>query len=503
MRSSIQRFIPVLLTISGVLLVTLFLFTTTSAQADPIVNTPTFDVEIVGDMECEAIKVANLDCAAAAGAEIVTGTLDGANYRIGVPTGWDNGTLVVYAHGYRDKADFPGDTDNTSADAAPGGEAMEQILMAMGYAVAGSAYSDNGWAVEEGISDTLALTNHFSQEYGEPSRTILWGFSMGSVVTFKSIELYPDVYDGAIPACTVGAGTSMAWDASMAVALSYDVAFGWPAEWGTYNDVAEETLDFEAVVVPALLAQAGDPNNAGAFEFMRLVLDFPQEEFYTGASWLTQIMYFTSEGRAELERRVGGVATQNANHIYSLSDDDKTYLTGLGVDPDALLAAMNEATTVEADPAARAYLESYADYTGNIQNPVLTLHTTVDGLTGPQHETVYAETVAAAGASDNLVQAYTDAVGHCFFSGEQLVTTLAAMNGWLETGTAPSNDSFPTEEGFVHDFDPGPWPIEFEADPTSINLADFNGQQSSGGFAWLAVLPMLLVGVGLFLRRRK
>lgn len=501
MKPSIQRFIPVLLTISGVLLVTLFLFTTTSAQADPIVNTPTFDADIVGDVECEQLKIANLDCAAAAGAQIITGTLDGANYRIGVPSGWDNGTLVVYAHGYTDKADQAGETDDATPYAAPGGVGMEAPLLSMGIAVAGSAFSDNGWAVQEGISDTLALTNYFSETIGAPSRIILWGFSMGSVVTLKSIELYPDIYDGAIPGCAVGGGASRAWDASMAVALSYDVAVGWPEEWGTYNDVAEDTVDFETVVAPTLPAQVAA--NPGGFEFMRLVLDFPQEDFYSGSNWLGQIMYFTTEARAELERRAGGSPTQNINHIYSLTEEEKAYLGTLGVDPDALLAAMNEATNIEADPAARAYLESYADYTGNIQNPVLTLHTTVDGLVGPQHETVYADTVAAAGASDNLVQTYTESVGHCSFSGEQLVATLTAMDNWLETGTAPTAASFPTALGFVPDHDPGPWPIEFETDVTSISLADFSGQGSSGTFAWLAVLPMLLVGVGLFLRRRK
>jgi pimeloyl-ACP methyl ester carboxylesterase len=503
MKPSIKRFIPVLLTVSGLLLMTLFLFTGTSVQADPIVNTPTLDVEIVGDVKCEQLKVANLDCTAAAGSDIYTGTLDGANYRIRVPAGWDNGKLVVYAHGHTDKADQAGETDYTTAHAAPGGEEMEDTLLGMGYAVAGSAFRENGWAVQEGISDTLALTNYFSETIGAPSRTILWGFSMGSVVSFKSIELYPDVYDGVIPACAVGAGTSMIWDVSMAMALAYDVGFGWPAEWGTFDDVLDEGLDFETVVAPTLTAQVSEPTNSGGFEFIRLVTDLPAQEFYTGTNWLFTNMYFTTEARAELERRAGGTIVQNTNHIYSLTDEEKDYLGTLGVDADALLAEMNAATTIEADPAARAYVESYADYTGNIQNPVLTLHTTVDGLVVASNERVYAETVAAAGASDNLVQTYTESVGHCTFSGEQLITTLTAMDTWLETGTAPTDATFPTALGFVPDFDPGPWPIEFSNEVTSLSLTDFNGQRSSGQFAWLAVLPMLLVGVGLFLRRRK
>ena len=90
--------------------------------------------------------VAAFAAIAAAGARAdttVTGTLGDAPYIIKVPTNW-NGTLLVFAHGYRDKADHPGEVDNRSADASPN-PALDAVLMAQGYALAGSAYSDNGW----------------------------------------------------------------------------------------------------------------------------------------------------------------------------------------------------------------------------------------------------------------------------------------------------------------------------------------------------------------------
>ena len=48
----------------------------------------------------------------------LSGSLNGAPYRIRVPANW-NGTLLVFAHGYRDKADHPGEVDNHNADIAP------------------------------------------------------------------------------------------------------------------------------------------------------------------------------------------------------------------------------------------------------------------------------------------------------------------------------------------------------------------------------------------------
>ena len=67
-----------------------------------------------------------------------------------------------------------------------------------------------------------------------------------------------------------------------------------------------------------------------------------------------------------------------------------------------MLTQMNNRATVTADATARAYLESYADYTGQITRPVLTLHTTQDGLVAAQNITVYKETIVNAGHSDWL-----------------------------------------------------------------------------------------------------
>ena len=124
------------------------------------------------------------------GATDLTGTLDGAPYKIRVPDNW-NRTLLVYAHGYRDRADHPGETDNHQADAAPGGELGEAFLLAQGYAIAGSAYKNNGWAIEEGIDDTRALTRFFRDRFGKPERTILWGFSFGSLSLFVVSRNFP------------------------------------------------------------------------------------------------------------------------------------------------------------------------------------------------------------------------------------------------------------------------------------------------------------------------
>src|SRR5215212_3499547 len=85
----------------------------------------------------------------------LSGEINGAPYRIRVPEVW-NGTLLVFAHGYRDKADHPGEIDNRNADVAPSA-ALEAPLLAQGFALAGTAYKDNGWAIEDAIQDVKNL----------------------------------------------------------------------------------------------------------------------------------------------------------------------------------------------------------------------------------------------------------------------------------------------------------------------------------------------------------
>src|SRR6476660_6762250 len=101
----------------------------------------------------------------------LSGEINGAPYRIRVPEVW-NGTLLSFAHGYRDKADHPGEIDNRNADIAPSA-ALEAPLLAQGYAPAGSAYKDNGWAIGDATLDVKTPAVVFRENVPQPQRTIL------------------------------------------------------------------------------------------------------------------------------------------------------------------------------------------------------------------------------------------------------------------------------------------------------------------------------------------
>ena len=380
------------------------------------------------------------------------GSLNGAHYTIRVPADW-NGTLLVYAHGYLDELQQP------PIDAAPGGIFGEDILLSMGYAVAGTANRNPGWAVKEGIQNTLALTNFFKGQVGKPDEVILWGFSMGSVIALKSIEKYPDIYDGAISGCGLAAGTPLNFDLSLALSLAYDVAFGWPASWGSVGDVKDD-LDFETEVFPVLFAQVNDPLNAGKLEFIRLVCELPAEVNTISPFWLFTDMYYATQVRGELEHRAGGPVAQNQDHVYSLSAEEILYLGSLGLPGAAgMVEEMNDRTTIEASLPARKYVERYAEFSGNLKRPVITIHTRLDEVVREANEGVYRELVESAGKEDLLLQVFTDAIGHCNYTAEQLLAVVSAMGYWLETGSKPSEALFfPGVLDFIP-YEPSPWPF--------------------------------------------
>jgi len=400
--------------------------------------------------------------AVAQGPVDVSGNINGANYRIVVPATW-NGTLLVYGHGYRDKADHPGEVDNRNADIAPNA-ALANALLAQGYALAGSAYKDNGWAVEEGVQDLKDLTVYFRDNIARPKRTIVWAFSMGTVIAFRSMEQFGGIYDGALCACAVGAGATKSWDGAGDLALAYHTVFGMPSSWGTFGDVRDD-IDFETEVQPKLGLEVSNPANFPKFEFLRLVTGVPGRglnppsppAFYPG--WIFTDMFFSMEARSELERRAGGPIVQNLDRNYGLTPAERGYLNALGV-PSSLidnwLSTMNANRNVSAPPSARNYVDHNSNYSGKIKNPLLTIHTQFDPLVTVSQEYEYAQTVQNAGRGNLLVQTYTNGNGHCAFTGLQLITAVGAINNWVTNGVKPTATTFPAPLGFLPGFTPPP-----------------------------------------------
>ena len=393
----------------------------------------------------------------------LSGEIQGAPYRIRVPEVW-NGTLLIFAHGYRDKADHPGEVDNRNADVAPN-PALEAPLLAQGFALAGTAYKDNGWAIQDAILDVKNLAVFFRENVAQPQRTIIVAASLGTFAGFKSMEQFNGIYDGALCLCGAGAGSTRLWDSGVPVYLAYDVIFGIPASWGTVGEVRND-IDFDTEVLAKLAPELSNIANFPKFEFIRLVAKNPGRgitpppppAFYPG--WAITDFFFLTEARAELQRRAGGPFVQNLDQNYTLTNAEKAYLAGIGLPTpvvDAWLAQMNARRNIEAKQSARNYVRNNTEFNGKIRNPILTVHTIIDPLLVVANDSAYAELIASQGKDDLLFQTYTTGVGHCNLTGPQILTAIGAIDLWVRTGVRPTPAMFPAALGFNQAFVPPPF----------------------------------------------
>ncbi len=384
----------------------------------------------------------------------------GAAYEISVPENW-NGTLIVYAHGLYAEISPYGEPllvipePGMIAPGSQGGPDIEAQLLEAGYALAGSSYSGSGWAVKEGIQDTIALTTYFNGKVGKPKHTILWGFSMGGDIALEIIERSAGIFDGIIVEGSNGLAATQVFDSFLSIQVAYDVIFGWPEELGSVGDLRDD-IDCGDDVWPALMADiyrfmyhGGTLEDYGNSEFFRLLLGMEPTVFYDQMGW-GLLMWFVTMVGADLEAKAGGNPLQNLDAPQlSLSPSDKAYLGTLGINADAKLAEMN-AIKIEASPSARNYLEHYATPTGNIKLPLIQVHSVTDEMNNVFGTIAYKNLVNGAGKGNLLLQAYAGAgTGHGTLTPDQYFQTIAAMQEWLDTGIRPDPADYFTGYGFV------------------------------------------------------
>jgi pimeloyl-ACP methyl ester carboxylesterase len=376
----------------------------------------------------------------------LSGSIGGAQYRIEVPASW-NGTLFLYSHGYV----APGHINLATDSPAP---VISSWLLGHGYAIAGSSYSSTGWALEDAFKDQVALLDFFNQRFSKPKRVIAWGGSLGGIITAGLIQLYPDRFAGAIPLCGVLAGGVATWNAGLDGAYAFKTLLAPTSSLQLVNiidpaanaQLAANMFD-QASATPAgqariaLIAALGDL--PGWFDPAG---PEPAANDYAGqeaaqARWESQVDFpFEFQYRAELEQRAAGNPSWNTGVDYAHQlaiSADSAEVTALyqaaGLDLAADLRALNSGPRIEADPTAVAYLTRNLSFDGNINVPVLTMHTT-GGLVVVQNEAAYADAVKTAGKQDLLRQVFVHRAGHCAFSYAETLVLIQQMIKRLDTG---------------------------------------------------------------------
>lgn len=355
----------------------------------------------------------------------------GSLYWIAIPANWQREVLVMHAHGGPELG---------APTLARGADDLQRwsVMVKAGYAWAGSTYRRGGYGVTMAAEDTERLRRLFVAHFGQPRRTVLHGQSYGGGVASKLAELHGPVpgqrpaYDGVLLTSGVlgGGGNAYGFRLDLRVVyqyvcrnhprpdeVQYPLWMGLPAGAKlARTELAERVKECTGVGLPA--AQRS-PQQAARLKTILSVVKIPERTLLSHLGWATWLFEDLTQKRLGGRNPFG-----NARVVYSGSNDD---------------AALNAGVLrYDADPQAVAALADDSRPTGQLRLPVLTLHAIHDPTAFVELESAYRDIVARAGASNWLVQTFSDEAEHSYLSDAEYPALMTALLDWIDRGDKPT-----------------------------------------------------------------
>lgn len=337
----------------------------------------------------------------------------GSIYRICMPAPEDyNGRLVLWAHGFQD-AGTP--VQIPEGQLAVGDISLPTLINDLGFAFATNSYSKTGLAIRQGMADLLDLVEIFEATHGAPEKIYLTGASAGGIITTLLVENHPEVFDAGVAACgPVGDfayqinyfGNARATFEYFFPGLIPGDPFSPPADlvaqWGDY---------YRDIVRPEVFA----PQNAARLtqwaRVARLPFDRNDREATLELS-VRDVLRYSVVNLTDASETLGGFPFDNTRTFYLGSYND--------------LRLNINVQRVAADPAALEEMDLHYDTSGDLDAPLVTLHTRLDQQVPYFHETLYTfKTLTSGSFLRRHVNLPIDRFGHCEFRIEEAVAALA------------------------------------------------------------------------------
>ena len=352
-------------------------------------------------------------------------THQGADFIISVPANW-NGGLVMFAHGY--------------AGEGPGSGTVEVSPLAAHLAARGVAWAASGFRAvtyrpDWFLQDTLALRARFIREFGPVRWTVLHGKSMGGHITVAGLELHPETFQAGLTECGVVDGVGE---------IDWLFAYTAAAEYFSGTNLLDTPRPaFSTLVNETVLPALGMP---GSYTERGRRFDSVVKHL-AGGDVALRLDGLARRYVANLNPRNPGTQAAeefsrhaDTRHIRYAIDPD------LGVDAEALNRAIRR---VEPAPGARSRAANpvFAEFTGRLQAPLITLHETADFRVPLALEQNYRRMVEAAGSGQRLVQRVVAGAGHCAIDSRVREQVFDDLLAWMETGAAPRGDDLSGDLG--------------------------------------------------------
>ncbi len=401
----------------------------------------------IGGLTASTADASASSCGGSGAVTTLNGTLpDGATYLIQCPAGAWNGTLYLYSHGYV----VPG-AANPAQDV--GDPVTGAWMLSQGYALAGSSYSTTGWAIAQALPDQISTLNAFGSTYGQPKTTVAWGHSLGGIITAGLLQDYPNRFDAALPMCGVLSGGVATWNTALDGAFAFQQLIDPKVQVVNITDPTTNLQGAEAAVAAAqqtpqgrarlaLVAALGDtPGWFTPLSTEPAATDYAAQEA-NQYLWASQVTFpFVFAFRTDLQAKAGGNPSWNTgvNYFSDLAKsvdvkEVKALYQAAGLNLGQDVQTLNSSPRISADPTATAWLARNISFNGDIGVPVLTMHTTGDGLVVPENEQAYRSAVDQAGHGNLLRQVFVNRAGHCAFTPAETITAVQTLENRMSTG---------------------------------------------------------------------
>lgn len=369
----------------------------------------------------------------------LTGTLaDGTRWRADIPADW-NGNIFT-------------DLDHVGSSLAP----WKAYAVDQGHAYIGIERNTTPYQYQQYISNQVELLDLVTERIGhEPSTVIAVGGSRGGFVARGAIEAYPEVFDGALAMCGGGAGVVTMLNAKLDAVfalkvLAADLVDTSGIELVNITNAPRQMTLLESVVAELRTTAEGRARLALAAAFSQSVdwtrADQEQPDARNYEAQLDNIADSFGFGhpavvRAGVEAAAGGNPSWNDGVDYDLlyhqsgaQQRVRALYEEAGIDLSADLATLRSAARISADPAALEFAEQNITYSGEIEDPVLTMHTIGDPADPVAFEAAYTDTVRSAGNGNLLRSTFVQRPGHCAFSNAERAAALTTIYERVTSG---------------------------------------------------------------------
>ena len=338
-----------------------------------------------------------------------------------IPPEW-NGQLVMYAHGYvPPQLALVLPVNELTVD----GVFIPSVFIAQHFAFATTSFHKNGVAIEQGAKDLNRLLQEFKTMVPPHSldKVYIIGGSEGGLVAVHLLEHFPGNYSGGLAVCAPLGGSPAfiknVYDFRVVFDYFFPTVFTYPPNqpgeqpFGALDTPQDAFLFWQSVYVPRIIAALSSnlPATAQLFSVTKAVVDptDPTTAIETAISLLAYPVF----GANDLVATVGGIPYDNRSTTYVGSGDD---------------AALNAGVErIQSDGRARAYARRFYEPTGNLHDPLVTLHNLFDPVVPFQHEIEYSSRVAKRKRSDLLTVLSSAGYGHCEFTPEEVIQAFTLM----------------------------------------------------------------------------